>query len=87
MSQPSRFSVFTKWLPFSDTARVSVADGSASDNAEELEALAASEEPLQQDPEEMNFQDQFEPSEGRQGDAIAQVVAAVRFFLLRVNYF
>lgn len=47
--------------------------------AEEYQALAATEEvPQQEATEEMGFQEQFEPPEGRSGDALAQVVAAVR---------
>ena len=68
------FAAKSPWAPHSSS-------GSTAD-APEYHALAANEELLQEDsqdqPQDMGFQEQFEVQEGRDGDALAQVTAAVR---------
>ena len=75
-----------KWLPSSkglfDSLRLpklfdSTNVPSQDETGTEFQALAADDE-LQQVQEEMNFQEQFQAPEGRNGDALAQVVAVVR---------
>ncbi|KIP09252.1 hypothetical protein PHLGIDRAFT_126414 [Phlebiopsis gigantea 11061_1 CR5-6] len=80
MSQPARFATW-----FGRTSSQPLADEGVSNSAEELQALTANEESLQQDSEDMSFQEQFQPAEGRSGDAIAQVVAVASVATLLVT--
>ena len=88
MLQSFRPPVFSSWK-FWEATREPV-DAPSKGQTKEYQLLAATETEEAVPLEEVNemgrssFQEQFEKPEGRDGDAIAQVVAIVRVYSLRI---
>ena len=77
MSEAFSLAAISNWFRLSRAHKPSDSSTDAEYQALAVSEEAVQQEPLQTIPEEMGFQEQFEMPEGRDGDALAQIIAAV----------